>query len=681
MKLEAERVESTEDGGIRATGSPRIDFGAGVLSADEIRVTGERRIKASGDVLFEDSKGNSIRGESLEIDARDGSGEMTPVDIVAEGEQPARLGGTSLKAAGDVYKVNEAYYTTCPADMEVWRIVADHFEFDADERVARAESAKLMLGDVPVFYLPWVSFSTDRKTRKSGFLTPNLRQRRGDTSIRTPYYFNLAPNYDATIEPTTILERGVLFNGEFRYLQKDYEGAVSAGFIGDDKIYKENGRSRFMVRHRGSLSEWTRWGINAERVSDDEYLRDFTYDTEELARRNLPFRAFISNERDGLGLHAEIERFQHIRSDTERPHDALPRVSVNYGGEISGFHVDLETEVVNFKARDTDMVEGVRVRETFSVSRGSLVRGIYLEPVVGMNLARYALSDSAGSSSPGYAVPFFTVDASVPFRRTGAFFNWDVEQTLEPRVFYSYAPARSFSGHPNFDTAVAEVNYTSLFSRRRFVGGDRISDSNFVSYGMTSRMWDLADGRELMQFSLAQRIYLDQPEVLLPSESRQRGDYSDLYLSADFHPVEAVRTAARLKWNPERSEIDRAEVEGQVRFDSDVVLNAAFFDIREENGETDSDILLEALFPAGRRVEAVVSANYSLEEHHMSDGTFGLRYRGECGCWQISTVMERYVESESNSDNNISFWFELIGLGGVGDSQFEDARRDVADFW
>ena len=681
IELEAERVETSDDGRITATGSPRILFGKSRLSADRIEIVeAERRIGARGDVRLTDGEGNTLRGEELEYDFSRRSGEVSPVEITSEESERARLGGDRLQADGNVYTIDNAYYTTCPVDMETWALVADHFEFDARKKVARADSAKLVLGGVPVLYLPWVSFSTESRQRKSGFLTPHLEKHGRHYELHTPYYFNLAPNYDATVDPALIPEGGLHFDTEFRYLQRKFSGAARIGFIESDGLYENRRRHSLHTSHSGVLEGGWRWGVDVERVSDDDYLSDFYGGQEQTSRRNLPARMFVEGELDRFRVYAEAEFLDHLRDDTVPPYDQVPRVVVEYEERLAHLDVASRTEVVNFRTGETGKVEGVRVHETATVSRtfGSELRVI---PTAGIDLAQYSLDNARDGSSPGYAVPHFTIDSMLMLRREDSLFGRDVEQFLEPRILYGYAPERSFNGHPVFDTAVADANYTTLFDRRRFSGGDRISNANFLSYGVTSSVWDIDEAREVLLLHLAQRVNFDDPDVALEEEEIGKNKYSNVYLSMEAAPTRSLQSALRLSWNPELSRAELIEVEGRFKGGNSLEINAAFFKTREEDGGTDSDLRIEALLPFSSHVESLMRADYSLEENHLSKGIVGFRVAGECQCWRMSAVAERYVESDGVNETGFHIRLELIGLAGVGSSRYEEQRSEIRNLW
>jgi len=682
MSLEADRVETGQDGRVRATGDPSLRFGGASLSAERIDLLeAERKIFAEGDVLLEDADGNAVRGERLEYDFAGRAGSVEPAEITgAEGER-GRIGGSRLTADGSDYEIEDAYYTTCPADMETWKVVAEHFEYDAEGKVARAESAVLMLGDVPVFYLPRMSFSADRTERKSGFLTPSLEKHSRRWGLRTPYYFNLAPNYDATLEPLTLEDGEISYEGEARYLARLHSGVAGGGFVPSDGLRGSEDRYVLRATHAGAAADGlTRWGAEYLRVSDDDYLRDFSTDRDEIASRNLPVRAFVEREHGDFRASALAERIQHLRDDSERPYDRLPQAALDYGAHHAGFDVESRTEFTNFRSRETGAVEGARLRETLEISR-TFGAGPRVVPAAGIEAAGYSLQDAPGDSSPGYAVPFFTLDGSLPLVRETSLLGVRVEQTLEPRVLYGYAPDRSFGDVPIFDTAVADVNYATLYDRRRFSGGDRVSNVNFLSYGVTSRLWDVERGREFLEVNLVQRVNFDDPDVLLPEEPASDDRLSNLYASADFSPSDPYRGAVRLAWDPDQSRMVLIETAAQARLDRGRVFSMAFIKTIEEDGAVDSDVQTGAVFPVSERLRALAQVDYSIEENHLSSGEVGVRYRGKCECWEVSAVAERFVESEGINETTVYLKVELLGLTGIGVSRFESREREIGSLW
>jgi LPS-assembly protein len=71
-----------------------------------------------------------------------------------------------------------------------------------------AKHARLRIRGIPVLYTPYINFPIDDR-RKSGFLVPSIGSSDDNGfELITPYYWNIAPNLDATFYPRYMSKRG-----------------------------------------------------------------------------------------------------------------------------------------------------------------------------------------------------------------------------------------------------------------------------------------------------------------------------------------------------------------------------------------------------------------------------------------------------------------------------------------
>lgn len=135
--------------------------------------------------------------------------------------------------------VHQATYTTCPPPQHFWQVRAKKLTLDKEEGKGVARGAALYLKKMPVMYTPYLSFPLDDR-RKSGFLFPDFgSSSRSGYLFGLPYYLNLAPNMDATVEPLVMSERGVQFKGLFRYLNTQSHGNLHGTYLPDDSEFKD----------------------------------------------------------------------------------------------------------------------------------------------------------------------------------------------------------------------------------------------------------------------------------------------------------------------------------------------------------------------------------------------------------------------------------------------------------
>ena len=132
---------------------------------------------------------------------------------------------------------------------------------------------KLRFKNVPILYLPYITFPIS-DARKSGILTPEIGSSgRSGNQIRVPYYWNIAPNYDATITPRLLTKRGLQLGTEFRYLTPSSEGQLELDYLHNDREVDLE-RYRFAVQHRTSFADRWRLLTNLEEISDPGYFED-----------------------------------------------------------------------------------------------------------------------------------------------------------------------------------------------------------------------------------------------------------------------------------------------------------------------------------------------------------------------------------------------------------------------
>lgn len=143
----------------------------------------------------------------------------------------------TLRDAMGVLKMRRATYSSCPPDAASWHIWSNKLILDRNTGRGEAFNALFYFQKVPVFYTPYFNFPID-KQRKSGFLFPSMSTSKDSgLGLTLPYYFNLAPNHDATFTPTLFTKRGIFLDGLFRYLTPANNGTLDVNFIPHDRAF------------------------------------------------------------------------------------------------------------------------------------------------------------------------------------------------------------------------------------------------------------------------------------------------------------------------------------------------------------------------------------------------------------------------------------------------------------
>ncbi len=694
-------------------GNAELRRGATSIRADRIEYyQPEDQLKSRGNVRI-NRAGNRFEGPELEIKldrfegffttpsyrflSNGGNGQARRIDFIDEGHLTAQ----------------RASYTTCERDDEAswepsWVLRARSFEFDLEREVGVANGAVVRFKDVPILAFPKVSFPLSDK-RKSGLLPPSVGMGSlNGFEYKQPYYFDIAPNRDATFSPTFMLKRGVDFAGEFRYLEQKYSGELQGSFLPGDKL-RNRDRWSYGYQHRGAISSGLSSvgdlgiNLNMTRVSDSDYWRDFPALKGATTPRLLPQDATLSWSRGFFSSSMRTLKWQTLQDVTSPiipPYDRLPQFAMAYtrvdapvAGLGNGFDWSVEGDLTRFSANRqlTKQPNSDRAFTRLQLSRPWLLPAGYITPKVQLHAASYTF-DSAlpnGAKTASRVVPTFSLDSGVQFERSAEFLGRSFTQTLEPRAFYVRTPYRDQSLLPNYDSGSNDFNFATVFTENAFVGNDRISDANLLTLGVTSRLLDPATGAEAVRIGIAQRLRFEDQKVTLPGALPVTDRISDLLVGASINWVPQWSFDSTVQYNPKTKQSERTSISVRYNPSGYRVISAAFrrqrnvseqvdvgwqWPINDLWGDKGKDLGPGQGQGAGRYY-AVGRLNYSMRDKRLVDSIIGVEYDG-C-CWIGRVVLQRSQTGTGSADTKILFQLELVGFSRLGSNPLETLKSNV----
>jgi len=639
-------------------------------------------VTASGNVILIAPE-LEFKTQSIQYNLKDHTGTVKQAEYKV-GKLDARGESQEIELISqDEIKLKQATFTSCPTPNPSWHIKSSEININKKTQHGSAKNVTFNIKGVPVFYFPKFSFPLNNN-RKSGFLTPSARIQ-SNTGISLPYYFNLAPNYDATVTTTFNERQGLMFDTDFRYLTPIHKGIFEYDFIPEDKSFDDTDgnkyRDYFKLDHHTALSENTKINLNAEGVSDKDYFDDLSDSLEASSRSSLQRRLEITHINKPWALSAAVEDYQILDTD-DSPYSRLPELKLSYKPKTAPkeLKVGMDIELVNFdKSND---VTGTRLDAKVSVSKKWGNDAWYIKPTLSLQSTLYTLNNNIGESTLNRTLPTFTLDSGLFFdrditihRKSG---NKHYTQTLEPRLFYSYTPFKDQSSFPVFDTA--RTNYsasTQLFSENRFTGKDRIADTNRLTFVVSSRLQDRENGKELFKASIGQVFNFSDRKVTLPGGTIQTGKQSDLVLEFSGRINDNFRVTTSALWNLDKKQITNTELRLNYQDDKRRIANISFRKLNTELNTTDSEssqLTLSGALPLNDKWSFVGSIERDLESKRNLESLVGFEYQ-DC-CWKTRIVAKRYLSSDNvNYETPIFIEFELKGIGGLGNS----ARRELKD--
>lgn len=682
--LKAEKIEYYQpDNTLKAQGDVRIQHAGNAFSGPELKLK-----LTTFEGFFNQPNYRLING---------GNGKAARIDFIDDQRLIAR----------------QVSYTSCERGNEAswrpaWELRAETVRFDLEESVGVATGAVLRFQDVP--FLTWpgdFSFPLSDK-RKSGFLPPGFgADTTSGLSVSLPYYFDIAPNRDATFIPTFFKKRGLDLAGDFRYLENNGQGQLRGNFLPNDTL-REQSRWAYSYQHTGSFnSGLSRVGnvglsLNLNRVSDDNYWRDFPRGNTALTQRLLSNDASLSWSQDNaaVGLRTlKWQTLQDVSAPIVPPYDRLPQLTANYSRSnaplagINGIDWSVDTDYTRFASQQalTLQPNADRLFARGKISRPWVWPAGSITPALQLHATQYQFNAplANGASTASRVLPTFSLDAGLQFEREASYFGRSFTQTLEPRAFYVRTPYKDQSLLPNYDSGANDFNFATVFTENAFVGNDRISDANLLTLGTTSRFLDPSTGAEAVRLGIAQRLRFSDQKVTLPGVAVVSDRFSDLLLGASTNWTPQWSFDVATQYNPKLSQSERTTVGARYSPSNYRVISAAYRRQRDVSEQFDmgwqwpvNDLwgdkgqdLGPGKGQGGRRWYSVGRLNYSVPDKKLVDAVIGFEYDG-C-CWIGRAVLQRSTNGASTSNTQILFQLEFVGFSRLGNSPLATLKSNI----
>lgn len=669
LDIRAGRVVAGSEAGAELSNQVEITFG-------DSRLAGERatfnqptqRIDIAGRVTYEDADVN-VFGEDALLDGI--------AEIVRFGEagfdipaRPARGSAEEIEITRGRLSLQAVNFTTCPADDVAWQLLASDLVLDVERGFGTARGVRLEFKGVPIFYSPYFTFPIDGQ-RKSGFLTPNFAERdRTGFDLSIPYYLNLAQNMDMTLTPRYLSKRGVQLNTEFRYLLPRSDGSLNFSYLPDDD---ETNTTRRYVNLQHETAFENGWSVvtGIEHVSDDAYFEDLGNSLSVTSQIYLDRYLDVAYAAPFWTLRSRLQNYQTIDTSidpADRPYKRVPQMLFEGRWNRGLFGYDATAELVNF---DRSVgATGWRLDSTQEVSLRFARRGMYVTPAVALRQTNYWIDGTQPEQDDTLSrtLPVASVDAGLKLERaTGDGGRW--LQTLEPRLLYVHVPFEDQSDLPVFDTILPDFNLIQLFRKYQFVGPDRVSDTDQLSFGFTTRLFDERTGVQRLAATLGQTRYLSTQAVSLPGSEPIDANASDYVAELSFGLRDSWNLDVGYQWNSDTERTARTETRFEYRPQDDRLLGLAYRYRRSTLEQGD----LSLVWPATERWRVIGRYSYSFLESEPLEQFVGLEY--DSCCWRLRVVGRRFVSRRTGeSDSSISLQLELKGF-----SQRATAPEELLD--
>lgn len=697
------------------TGNVDINQGNSRLQADEVQLHQKqpegqtapvRTVDALGNVHYDDNQ-VILKGPKAWSNLNTKDTNVWEGDYQMVGRQGRGTADLMKQRGENRYTILEnGTFTSCLPGSNTWSVVGSEVIQDREEEVAEIWNARFKVGPVPVFYSPYLQLPIGDK-RRSGFLIPNARySTKNYFEFYLPYYWNIAPNMDATITPHYMHRRGgIMWENEFRYLTKAGAGLMELDYLPSDKVYSDehpdddnSRRWMFYWRHAGVLDQVWRFSVDYTKVSDPNYFNDFDSkygsSTDGYATQKFSVGYAVQN----FDATVSTKQFQVFDRNNSNSYSAEPQLDVNfYQNDVGPFDTRIYGQAVNFVNTNSNRPEATRlhleptINLPLSNGWGSLNTEAKL---LATHYQQKNVENTQYDDSVNRTMPQFKVDGKMVFERD---MDWSAgyTQTLEPRAQYLYVPYRDQSNIYNYDSSLLQSDYSGLFRDRTYGGLDRIASANQVTTGLTSRVYD-ESAIERFNVSVGQIYYFTESRTGDDTTTWQNDDNTgSLVWAGDTYLRLTDRWGLRggIQYDKRLDNISTSSTTLEYRRDQDRLVQLSYryaspeyiqatlpsnYSTSEQYKNGISQVGGVASWPIADRWSVVGAYYFDTNSHKPADQMLGVQYNS-C-CYAIRVGYERKLNGWDNEgakdhavyDNVIGFNIELRGLSsnyGLGTQQ------------
>jgi len=594
-------------------------------------------------------------------------------------------------SAQDISLFKDVDYTTCPITSEAWRMHASALRVDHGNDRASASNAIVRFKNVPVFYMPYVNFPTSKK-RKSGFLAPvfgTSNESGFDTQL--PYYWNIAPNQDATISPRFMQERGVKVDGEYRYLNHTYSGTINAEYLPGDNIRNNEDRSYISIEHHQSLfNNRGRVNLLFNNLSDSDYFRDFSHTIGASSQAFMERKFDFTYQNEKTRFYVAAHGYQTLIDlpAAARPYKILPRIELGHVFITNkGFQAAVKSSASYFYK--TQSLTSVRATMAPSLTYRYENPYLHVSPKIVIAHTEYFNDDPTDTyKDESRTVPVITLDAKLFAERNFSVWGKNLFQTLEPRAYYLYVPRVNQDDLPVFDTGTMDINTHTMWIPHRFsggyteFGGDRVGDANRMTIGVSSRVSHKDTGQQIMSLGVGQVFHLDRRKIGLPGQTFPNNALSNLFAEGEINLSSSFKINGSMVWNPESRKSERKTISLHYEPDQQTIVKAAYRFTRGPNSwsqniqqaDTTFRLPINALLP---NTSLIGMWSYAIHEKKTIEAFGGIEY--DSCCWSFSVIGQRYLNGPEFV-TGVFVQIRLRGLMGVGKGRDPLITRHLPEF-
>ncbi|WP_412972293.1 LPS-assembly protein LptD [Glaciecola sp. MF2-115] len=673
IKVSSDAAQMIQNRSALFNGNVSITSPTSMINADVAQIDNNgKQVIASGDVLYRDSA-LEVESQGVELNSDLKLLQMQDTEYQFK-ETSGRGSANLLSLSGEQgLRLEHVTFTTCPKGGEDWKMAASEIIIGKDSPFGEAYNTKFYLGGVPVFWLPYFAFPVTAE-RQSGLLFPNIGSSSSTgAEYEQPVYWNIAPNYDATVAPRFMTNRGVQLKTEFRYLFQQNQGELQLEYLPEDTDTTSNDE-RYFYRylHQGKISK--NWNLNVDfsGISDDNYIVDLGSDYYNRADTHLYRQAGLSYYSSNLDFSIQFRDFDVV-GDHPDVYRALPEMKLNYDTDLGEYlEFNLASEAAYFENKLDSKPNAFRVHIEPSLSipyqrawgellaEVSVLQTYYeqeLSPVTPVAQLEENVSRTIGQGR---------LYGSLIFENEDLVLDNQFMLTIEPKAQYLYTSFEEQDNIGLYDTTPLLTTFNNLFRGQEFTGLDRINDNNQFTLGATARLVD-QQNREKLVLSIGQIFYLEDSKLI---SSVRENNRSALAAEFDWQVNQRWFLHSDIQVATQTQKVERSSFATEYRIDDDKLIQMNHRFIRDLSGEKINQFGVSASWPINESWHWVGRWYRDAELSRTTESFAGIQY--ESCCWAVRVTYQRNLSNRFDDgglrttdefDSGIALQFVIKGIG------------------
>lgn len=617
------------------------------------------------------------------------------------------------QAEPKVFEFSQSSFTTCPPINPAWQVQAGHIVLNKNTGRGYATNVRFLVKNMPIFYTPYISFPIDKR-RKTGFLWPILGvSGKWGPYFLTPFYWNMAPNYDMTITPGILSKRGVQLSDRFRYLTHTSSGMTNLSVLPNDRYFANfqkrtiedpayaNSKDPVVQAELNRLSRYNdtrksffwrddsrfnkHWSshIDFNYAGDDYYMQDFGSNLNEITKNQLLQEGDLYFQSENWNFIGRLQTYQTLHPVIDAPvtnqYRRFPQLILtgDYPDQPFGLEYFINNDIAHFEilktpGSNTILPVGNRFHTQPGINLPLYWPYFFINPRIQLALTDYSLHQTSFTHAPNSkrrTVPIFDVASGLAFNRDVSIFGRAFDQTLEPQIYYTYIPYRNQASIPIFDTTVNTLTYDQIFNYNRFSGLDRIGDANQLGFGVTTRLIDRETGIEKMRFGIGDIIYFANRRVTLcnsenvctdnPFNPSNHWRLSPISSMLNLNLIDFWSLMTNVIWNPISKQLDNTTI--GLHFQREQrIFNLGYTYARNgdilsgiQTPESENNLKVSDFsfaWPVFRDISLVGRWSQNWNRRHLQNLLYGLQY--DTCCWAFRMVGGRAFTGIDTNKNN-----------------------------